>query len=92
MGSVLDVVDRRVTPNMNNALLQRYTLNEVRRALFQMHPSKSPNPDGISPFFFQKYWNIVGYDVIKAILLVLNSSHMLHKKNYIHIVPNPIKE
>ena len=89
MGSVLDAVDRRVAPNMNNALLQRCTPDEVRRALFQMHPSKSPGPDGMSPFFFQKYWNIVGSDVTKAILLVLNYGHMLRKMNYTHIVLIP---
>lgn len=71
---------------MNNALLQRYTPDEVRRALFQMHRSKSPSPDGMSPVFFQKYWNIVEFDVIEAILLVLNPGHMLHKMNYTHIV------
>ena len=76
---------------MNNALLQRYTPDEVRQALFQMHPSKSPGPDGMSPFFFQKYWNIVGSDVTEAILSVLNSGHMLRKMNYTHIVLIPKK-
>ena len=51
-----------------------------------MHPSKSPGPNGISPFFFQKYWHIVGLDVIEAILSVLNSGHLLHKINYTYIV------
>ncbi|XP_075654939.1 uncharacterized protein LOC142625123 [Castanea sativa] len=46
MGSVLYVMDRCVTPHMNNALLQRYTPDEVKWALFQMHPSKSLGPDG----------------------------------------------
>ena len=91
MGSVLDVVERSVTLNMNNALLQRYTLDEVRWALFQMHPSKSPSLDGMSPFFFQKYWNIVGSDVTEAILSVLNSGHMLRKMNYTPIVLIPKK-
>ena len=52
MESVLDVVEKWVTTEMNNSLLQPYTAEEVRQALFQMHPSKSPGPDGISPFFF----------------------------------------
>ncbi|KAL0011861.1 hypothetical protein SO802_006969 [Lithocarpus litseifolius] len=64
MGSVLDVVDKRFTSEMNDSLLQRYTAEEVRHALFQMHPSKSLGPDGMSPFFFQKFWNIVGDDVM----------------------------
>ena len=91
MGSVLDVAERSVTLNMNNALLQRYTLDE---ALFQMYPSKSPSLDGMSPFFFfffQKYWNIVGSDLTEAILLVLNSGHMLRKMNYTPIVLIPKK-
>lgn len=86
MESVLDLVGSLITLDMNNALLQWYTSYEVRRALFQMHPSKSPGPDGMSPFFFQKFRNIIGHDVTEAILLVLNSKHMLHKMNYIHIV------
>ena len=34
MGPVLDVVDRVVTPEMNSTLLQPYTEEEVRQALF----------------------------------------------------------
>lgn len=37
---------------------------EVRRALFQMHPDKSPGPDGMKPDFYQSYWHIVGIDVV----------------------------
>ena len=89
---VLEAVDRVVTPAMNNTLLQQYTPDEVRRALFQMHPSKSPGPDGMSPFFFQKFWHIVGPNVTQAVLSVLNSGHMLRKMNYTHIVLIPKKK
>ena len=54
-----------------------------------MHPSKSPGLDGMSPFFFQKYWNIVGNDVTEVVLSVLNSGHFLQKMNYTHIVLIP---
>ncbi|KAK9988296.1 hypothetical protein SO802_028535 [Lithocarpus litseifolius] len=50
--NVLDPVERLVTPDMNQQLLQPYTPEEIKRALFQMHPSKSPGLDGMSPFFF----------------------------------------
>ena len=91
MGSVLNSVDRLITLDMNNSLLWRYTSNKDRRALLQMHPLKSPSLDGMSHFFFQKFWNIVSLDVIKAILSALNSKHMLHKMNYTHIVLIPKK-
>ena len=91
MEPVLDSVDRVVTPDMNSTLLQPYTPDEVKQALFQMHPSKSHRPDGMSPFFFQKYWHIVGHDVTAVVLSVLTSGHFLHKMNYTHIVLIPKK-
>ena len=85
---VLDSANKLVTPKMNDILLQRYKSEEVRLALFQMHPSKSPRP---AHFFFQKFWHIVGTDVTIAILSVLNFGHMLKKMNYTHIVLIPKK-
>ena len=41
MENVLDLVDRRITDDMNGILLRPYTAGEIKKALFQMHPSKS---------------------------------------------------
>jgi len=46
----------------------------------------------MSPFFFQKYWHIVGNDVTNALFSVLNSGHMLYKMNYTHIALIPKKD
>ena len=85
----MDSVDKVVHPNMNRTLLQPYTPKEVRTALFSMHSSNSPGPDGMSPFFFQKFWHVVGNDVTSAVLSVLHSCHFLQKMNYTHIVLIP---
>ena len=76
---------------MNETLIQPYIEDEVRRALFQMQPSKAPGLDGMSPFFFQKYWQIVGPNVTAAVLLVLHSGWCLCKMNFTHIVLIPKK-
>ena len=61
----------------------------MRNACFAMHPSKSLGLDGMSPFFIQKYWHIVGGNVTEALLSVLNSSHILNKMNFTHILLIP---
>ena len=57
---VVQVVESVVTPDINEDLLRPFSLDEVKQALFQMHPSKSPGPDGMTALFFQKFWHIVG--------------------------------
>ena len=88
---VLASIDSVVTEGIARSLTRSYT-EEVQVALFQMHPSKSPDPDGMSPFFFQKFWHIVGHDVTIAVLSVLHSRRYLHKMNYTHIVLIPKKK
>ena len=89
MEGVLEVVDKIVTQDMAHSLTQPYTEEEVRVALFNMHPSKSLSPDGMSLFFFQKYWHIVGHDVTLAVLSVLHSGKCLKKMNFTHIILIP---
>ncbi|XP_004305638.1 PREDICTED: putative ribonuclease H protein At1g65750-like [Fragaria vesca subsp. vesca] len=42
---VLQAVHPRVTPEINQILLNPYSTEEVKLAFFQMHPSKAPGPD-----------------------------------------------
>ena len=44
----------------------------MRLALSQMHPTKAPRLDGMSAIFYQKYWNVVGYDITHMVLNLLN--------------------
>ncbi|XP_062028881.1 uncharacterized protein LOC133744867 [Rosa rugosa] len=62
IAEVVTATPCRVTQDMNEALLASYTNEEIKKALFQMHLSKSPGPDGMSPLFYQKYWDIVSED------------------------------
>jgi hypothetical protein len=65
-------IDCRISVNMNQFLPRPFTGDEVKHALFQMHPLKSPGPDGFSAGFFQNSWGLVGSDITRAVLEVLN--------------------
>lgn len=69
----MEAVSERVTLEMNNVLLESFKAEEVWRALQQMHPIKSLGPDGMSPIFYQKYWDIVGVSVSNYVLQALNT-------------------
>ena len=85
----LDAVPQMVTEEMQEALSGEFTAEEVRVALFQMGPTKAPGPDGMNALFFQKFWHMVGDDVVIAVLDFLNNGHMLPKINHTNIVLIP---
>jgi hypothetical protein len=58
--NVVSLVDRVVSDEMNHRLVKDFDAEEVRRALFQIHPTKALGPDGMSAIFFQHFWHIVG--------------------------------
>lgn len=61
-----------VDDQMNEALCAPFTGEEIRCAVFDMHPSKAPGPDGFTALFYQKLWPIEGENVIAAALSLLN--------------------
>lgn len=63
MNLTLEAIQPCVTENMNIMLCSPYSEEEVRIALFQMYPTKSPEPYGMPPLCFQHYWDSIGWDV-----------------------------
>ena len=53
---------------MNARLSTEFKAWEVEQLIKQMAPLKAPGPDGISPLFYQHYWNLVGDDVCQSVL------------------------
>lgn len=56
--SVIAEVPRRITPEMNEGLLNTFTHEEVKRALFQIGDLKAPGPDGMHAVFYKRFWEI----------------------------------
>lgn len=81
LDEVLSFVEPKVNDNMNNTLLAPFSADEVMKALFDMHPSKAPGPDGYTALFFQKAWPWIGDEIMAAALKILNANGDVEKWN-----------
>lgn len=63
------------------ALSAQLTHGEIKNAFFQMSPYKSPGPDGLHACFYQKFWNIVGNDVVGMIKRFFTTGYILKELN-----------
>ncbi|XP_030505125.2 uncharacterized protein LOC115720103 [Cannabis sativa] len=64
---VIDSVSVIVPIFANEELSKSVSEEEVRKAIFQMHPDKSPGPDGMTQAFYQRCWQIVKGDVTQMV-------------------------
>ena len=82
-------IPMRITREMNEELIKPFTVEEVIKALHQIHPTKALGPNGMSAVFFQKYWGIVGTDITNMVLNVLNHNLPMIALNKTNIVLIP---
>ncbi|KAL8116071.1 hypothetical protein AgCh_022528 [Apium graveolens] len=52
-------VVKQVSTYENEELMREISVEEVKTAVFSMHPDKASGPDGFNPAFYQVYWDIV---------------------------------
>jgi hypothetical protein len=61
---------------MNEALVLDFSHDEVKKAVFTMHPNKSLGPDGFTAGFYQHHWDLIGNDISTVVLAFLNGGEM----------------
>jgi hypothetical protein len=64
---VLHLIEPKVDSSMNDNLCKAFTEKEIVDAMFQMGPLKVPGPDEFPARFYQRHWDIVKNDVVKAV-------------------------
>ncbi|KAF7834622.1 TMV resistance protein N-like [Senna tora] len=64
----LNYVGRMITDDDNELLMSPITLDEVKRAVFELGDLKAPGPDSFSGLFYQKAWDLVKEDLLKMSL------------------------
>lgn len=92
MTEAVDAVDHLVTSDVEASLSQPFSSDEIKTALFQMFPTKSPGPDGMCALFYQKFWSTVGGAVISSCLDVLNGGVCPSPLNHTYIALIPKKK
>ena len=88
----LDEITSSITPQMNQRLLRLATEEEVRMALFMMHPEKAHGPDGMTTLFFQHSWHIIKNDLLEMVNSFLASGNLDTRLNTTNICLIPKKE
>ncbi|XP_019183755.1 PREDICTED: uncharacterized protein LOC109178674 [Ipomoea nil] len=89
--SIFDRVRARMTAEMNVSMSLPFTIADVKTAVFDMAPDKSPGPDGMSPAFFQHFWPTIGHDLTLFLIQCVEQKQFPPGLNDSHIVLIPKK-
>ena len=74
---VLDTLELRMTPEMNDSLLNTYTSYEVHAKLMKIHPIKELGQDVVPSLSYQLHQHIIGCEVIDMALKILDNGVFL---------------
>ena len=74
---------------MNSSLLAPHTVEEVRKALFDIGDFKAPGRDGLHSIFYKRFWSMLGEDLVEEVLQAINTCIMPHGWNGTTIVMIP---
>ena len=86
---VEDAISPKVSDEDNSWLILIPSSQEVKEAVFDIHPDKAPGPDGFSASFFQSNWDIVGEALVKEVqsYFISGSFPASINKTFIRLIP-----
>uniref|UniRef100_A0A803PMJ8 Reverse transcriptase domain-containing protein n=1 Tax=Cannabis sativa TaxID=3483 RepID=A0A803PMJ8_CANSA len=77
--------EAKVTVEENMDLRKVPDSMEIENAIANLHPLKSPGPDGLPGCFYRRHWQVVGDSVIKMVQLFFSRGVMDNTLNFTHI-------
>lgn len=67
---------------MNADMIKQVTNEEIRTAIFSIHPHKDIGSDGFAGVFFQKCWDVIGNDIYSIVQNFLKDGTLPNKLNH----------
>ncbi len=80
-----------IVPEENVELLRVPTPQEIKEVIWDMHPLKSPGPNGLPSLFFKCYWPTVESQVMLAVHNFFTEGWLLPQLNHSFITLIPKK-
>ena len=84
-GTVHKALKPQISATQNDNLITPPTAEEIRLAVFSIHPDKTPGPDGFSTSFFQSNWENLRSAIIKEVQQFFSEGTLPHTVNSTHI-------
>lgn len=70
-----------VTNHINISFCRDITMEEVKKALFEMSPHKAPGPNEFHAGFYQQAWEIVGEDITRMVDVCVRTGRLQEGTN-----------
>jgi hypothetical protein len=82
----------QVSDSENEILTANFTIEEVKKAVFNMEHNKAPGPDGFPAEFYQVFWEIIKFDPFALFVDFHKNSLSVHNLNFGIITLIPKKD
>lgn len=89
----LDDTPSSISEQMNQFLLDPISMEEVKKAVFDINPNKCPGPDGMNGFLYQQFWESMGGCITDMVKNFFSTGQMEEGMNYTNIclIPKKVK-
>lgn len=71
----------QLNPSHFESLNTPFTVTKIKDVVFQLHPHKSPGPNGLPAIFYQQLWPTVRSDIINMALSFLDRGYLFKSFN-----------
>ena len=91
-GIIPEVIPKLVTNEDNQLLVRAPSFKEIKQTVFSMNEHSTPGPDGSGGYFYKSFWDIIGQNVIEAVIEFFTTGKIFRNLNSNFMVLIPKQE